>query len=246
MNKVIGTTSTSGEKQNEQGNRTTSTSGEKQYTLENNGFYSITASESMLNSMPSVTQIQGQPPFQLPGANQGKTNITTPGANQGKTNITTPGANQDRTGEIRNPSEQNQETPREPDSSNSHWLSLLGTGSGLALLVTSFFYKSQKYAQQSITNLAIINIVFKSHYTNHIITRILIQLRLIEVKKKWPEMKTEIDIIKQQVESLRKNERKFSSRTNKSSETSDVPFELPTNDTSTVPVAPPTNDTRTM
>ena len=73
--------------------------------------------------------------------------------------------------------------------------------------------------------MAIINIVFKSHYTNHIITRILIQLRLIEVKKKWPEMKTEIDIIKQQVESLRKNERKFSSRINESSETSDVPFE---------------------
>jgi hypothetical protein len=242
----------SGEKPNEQVNRTTSTSGIKQYTLENNGFYSVAGSESMLNSKPSVTQIQV---FPLPGANQGTTNTTTTGANPGTTNTTTTGANQgttnttttganpDRTGQIRNPPEQNPETTKEPDSSNSHWLSLLSTGSGLALLVTSFFYKSQKYAQQSITNLAIINIVFKSHYTNHIITRILIQLRLIEVKEKWPKRNTEIDIIKQQVESLRKNERKFSSKINESSATSDVPFELPPNDTSTVPFQPPTSET---
>ena len=229
--------------QNEQVNSTTPTSDIKQNTLENNGFYSLAASESFLNSMPSVTQIQGQPPFQLPGVNQGTTNNTTTGVNQGTTNNTTTGVNQDRIGQTRNPPEQNPETTKEPDSSNSHWLSLLSTGSGLALLVTSFFYKSQKYAQQSITNLAIINIVFKSHYTNHIITRILIQLRLMEVKKKWPEMKTEIDVIKQQVESLRKNERKFSSRINESSATSDVPFELPTTDTSTVPFQPPTSET---
>ena len=222
------------EKQEQQENNTLiKTLYEKQYTLENNGFYSMaaTASESMLNPIPSVMQIQN-PPFTLPPKQE------TTNANQTPPIKETPK-------QIRNTTDQNQPTTKEPDSSNSHWwISLLSTGSGLTLLVTSFFYKSQKYAQQSITNLAIINIVFKSHYTNHIITRILIQLRLIEVKKKWPEMKTEIDIIKHQVESLRKNERKFSSRMNKSSETSNVPFGLPTtSDTSNISNELPTSET---
>ena len=103
------------------------------------------------------------------------------------------------------------------DLPQSQWISLLSGGSGLALLVSSFFYKSQIYAQESVTNLAITNMVFKSHYTNHLITRIAAQLRLIDVKRNWPEMSKDIDIlpslpetVQEEIENLRKKQQQGS------------------------------------
>jgi hypothetical protein len=41
---------------------------------------------------------------------------------------------------------------------------IISGGSGIASLITLFFYKSQKYIQQSLTNLAITQMIYKSHY----------------------------------------------------------------------------------
>ena len=78
-------------------------------------------------------------------------------------------------------------------NSTDQWISLLSGGAGFGLLVSSFFYKSQIYAQESVNNLAITNMVFKSHYTNYMIIRIASELRLIEIKRNWPEMKPQLD-----------------------------------------------------
>ncbi|HSF49590.1 MAG TPA: hypothetical protein VLA74_02415 [Nitrososphaeraceae archaeon] len=41
---------------------------------------------------------------------------------------------------------------------------LISGGAGIASLITLFFYKSQRYIQQSLTNLAITEMIYKSHY----------------------------------------------------------------------------------
>src|SRR5688500_198406 len=99
------------------------------------------------------------------------------------------------TSNVDNKANTNQQQSNSTESSQNQWISLLSGGAGFGLLVSSFFYKSQIYAQESVTNLAITNMVFKSHYTNHLIIRIASQLRLIEIKRNWPEMKTQLDSI---------------------------------------------------
>jgi hypothetical protein len=41
---------------------------------------------------------------------------------------------------------------------------LISGGAGIASLITLFFYRSQRYIQQSLTNLAITEMIYKSHY----------------------------------------------------------------------------------
>ena len=134
-------------------------------------------------------------------------------------------------------------------NSTDQWISLLSGGAGFGLLVSSFFYKSQIYAQESVTNLAITNMVFKSHYTNYMIIRIASELRLIEIKRNWPEMKPQLDqvhtlpetvqiqkiknlIVKQQQESLQKEDLEDLLTTVKSNNTSSNNTSEPKDNTS--------------
>jgi hypothetical protein len=104
---------------------------------------------------------------------------------------------------IDNKADSNQQQSNSTGLSEDQWISLLSGGAGFGLLVSSFFYKSQIYAQESVTNLAITNMVFKSHYTNHMIIRIASQLRLIEIQRNWPEMAEQVGSIHPLLQNVR-------------------------------------------
>ena len=150
---------------------------------------------------------------------EGKQPTGTSDSNNGLLGIDTPNVDNKTNTNVDNKTNTNQQQLNSTDQ----WISLLSGGAGFGLLVSSFFYKSQIYAQESVTNLAITNMVFKSHYTNYMIIRIASELRLIEIKRKWPEMKPQLDqvhtlpetvqiqkiknlIVKQQQESLQKED----------------------------------------
>ena len=217
----------------------------------NNGPGIDTSNNSTSKQQSDSASFYGSASSKELGEEEGKQPTATSDSNNGLLGIDTRNVDNKTNNNEDNKTNNNQQQLNSTDQ----WISLLSGGAGFGLLVSSFFYKSQIYAQESVTNLAITNMVFKSHYTNYMLIRIASQLRLIEIKRNWPEMNPQLDqvhtlpetvpiqkiknlIVKHQQESLQKEDLEDLLTTVKSNNTSSNNTSEPTDDTSE-----PTDDT---